>query len=176
LTWFASLNQNCQDFIISRTGLSETERHYIDLEEVPKAQLQLFVDELTCFEEIYAANLADEDPVTLDLTVLDAGEYEPDFRFDFYAAQFGSGFPLIHTGEKSSTDRFDATNTSVAELCKIQILKKQPRFAKTNCKWLSFTIPNPGTLTIEEFGKFTSAIRKAQYLGANTTYDSNWKN
>jgi hypothetical protein len=141
----------------------------IDTSEISELEQLAFCDNLVCFEEEYAANEASSNTLTLAHTVM--GNYEPEERFNFFTSQFGSGFPLLHTGQKSQTDRFDATNTTLAELSLIQPNKKQPRFAKTNSKFLAFTVPNTGTMLVEDFYKLSIAIRKAIYLGSTLKFE-----
>jgi hypothetical protein len=118
---------------------------------------------------MYAADEASGGSVSLANTVV--GDYEPTTYFSFFDAQFGSGFPLIHTGEPAPTDRFDINRTTMTELSRIYQLKKQPRFAKTNSKNLAFTVPNAGTMSVEDFYKLSIAIRKASYLGSTLTFE-----
>jgi hypothetical protein len=140
----------------------------IETSEISELEMLAFCDKLVCFEELHAADVAGGGAVNLANTVL--GKFEPTEYFNFFAAQFGSGFPLIHTGEPASTDRLDVTRTTMTELSRIYQLKKQPRFAKTNSKNLAFTVPNTGTMSVEDFYKLAIAIRKASYLGATLTF------
>jgi hypothetical protein len=175
LVWFDTLSDNCQEFIRSRTGFvvgSQPAEYAIDLETIPAEEMLIFVGELVCFEEQYAADKAGDRPISLADTVI--GDLEPDEEFNFFNSQFGSGFPLIHDGEKMYTDRYDPTHTTITELSKIYQTKRQPRFAQTNSKLLSFTIPNAGIISVPEFFRLATAIRKAQYLGATLNF-TNWK-
>lgn len=129
----------------------------------------MYVKELVCFEEIYAADRASTDLPTLADTVL--GEHEPTEYFNWFASMFGKGFPLTHTPLNGiGQDRFDPTHTTLTELHQIYQLKRQPRFAATNSKQLAFTVPATDIITVDEFHKLTTAMRKAQYLGCNIQF------
>lgn len=141
------------------------------MSEISSDELLSYIKELVCFEEIYAADRADTDIPTLADTVL--GEYEPTEYFNWFASMFGKGFPLIHTPLNGiGQDRFDPTQTTLTELHQIYQLKRQPRFAATNSKQLAFTLPATGIITVDEFHKLTTAMRKAQYLGCNLQFTS----
>lgn len=152
--------------------MAENLAHYIDVRDITSDELLVYVSELVCFEETYAASQASGDLPTLADTVL--GEYEPTEYFNWFTSMFGKGFPLIHTPLKGiGTDKFDPTRTTVTELDKIIQLKRQPRFAATNSKLLAFTVPTADIISVDDFYKLTTAIRKAQYLGCNISFTPN---